>query len=67
MKILKKAGLRHDTPADWQTGDAVHSLYMAFQRFMPQTLHTDSEDTSVDDDSDEQPALVESDSDDSQA
>jgi hypothetical protein len=60
VKVLKKAGLRHETQADWHSCDAVHALYMASQRFMPQTLHTDSEATSV---SDEQPALVDSDSD----
>jgi hypothetical protein len=36
---------------------------MASQRFMPQTLHTDSESASDDDDSDDLPALVDSDSD----
>jgi hypothetical protein len=66
VKVLKKDGLRHDTPANWQNGDAVHALYMASQQFMPQTLHTDSEDASDDDDSDEQPARCEYDSDDSQ-
>jgi hypothetical protein len=45
------------------SGDVVHALYMASQRFMPQTLHTDSEGASDDDASDEQPALVDSDSD----
>ncbi len=39
---------------------------MAFQQFMPQNLRTDSEDASADDDSDEQPARGEYDSDDSQ-
>jgi hypothetical protein len=63
VKVLKKAGLRHETQADWHSGDAVHALYMAFHRFMPQTLHTDSEGASADDASDEQPALVDSDSD----
>jgi hypothetical protein len=63
VKVLKKAGLRHDTQTDWHSGDAVHALYMASQRFMPQTLHTDSEGASADDASDEQPALVDSDSD----
>ena len=63
VKVLKQAGLRHDTPADWQTGDAVHALYMASQQFMPQTLHTDSEGASDNDDSDERPSLVDSDSD----
>ena len=63
MKVLKKAGLRHETPADWHSGDAVHALYMASQRLMPQTLHTDSETGPDDDASDELPALVDSDSD----
>jgi hypothetical protein len=63
VKVLKKAGLRHETQADWHIGDAVHVLYMASQRFMPQTLHTDSETASDDDASDEQPVLVDSDSD----
>jgi hypothetical protein len=68
VKVLKKAGLRHETQADWHLSDAVHALYMASQRFMPQTLHTDSEAASDDDDaSDEQPALVDSDSDASSA
>jgi hypothetical protein len=58
VKVLKKAGLRHETQADWHSGDAVHALYMASQRFMPQTLHTYSEASSDDDASDEQPALV---------
>ena len=31
VKVLKKAGLCHDTPADWQTSDMVHALYMASQ------------------------------------
>lgn len=63
VKVLKQAGLRHDTPADWQTCDEVHALYMASQKFMPQTLHTDSEGASDNDDSDERPSLVDSDSD----
>jgi hypothetical protein len=58
-QILKKAGLRHVTQADWQDPDAVHALYMATQRFMPQTLQSDSEAAS---DDDEQPSLVASDS-----
>ena len=40
LKVLKTAGLEH---ADMHSADAVNALYMAFQRFMPQTLHTDSE------------------------
>jgi hypothetical protein len=59
-KVLKKAGLSHETQADWHSGDAVHVLYMASHRFIPQTLHPDSEAASV---CDEQPALVDSDSD----
>jgi hypothetical protein len=51
--------LRHVTQADWQDPDAVHALYMATQRFMPQTLQSDSEAAS---DDDEQPSLVASDS-----
>jgi hypothetical protein len=49
VKVLKKAGLRHETPADWHSGDAVHALYEASPRFMPQTLHTDSEAASDND------------------
>jgi len=63
VKVLKTAGLRHETPADWHSGDAVPVLYLASLRFMPQTLHTDSAAASADDASDEQPALVDSDSD----
>jgi hypothetical protein len=59
VKALKKAGLRHETQADWHSGDAVHVLYMASQ-LMPQTLHTDNSANSA---SDEQLALVDSDSD----
>ena len=63
VKVLKKAGLRTETQADWRSGDAVHALYMASQRFMSHTLHTDSEAASDADASDEQSALVDSDSD----
>jgi len=63
VKVLKQAGLRHDTPVDWQTGDAVHALYLASQKFMTQTLHTDSEGASDNDDSEERPSLLDSDSD----
>jgi hypothetical protein len=63
VKVLKKACLRHETQADWHSCDVVHALYMPSQRFMPQTLHTDSEGASDDDASDEQSALVDSDSD----
>ena len=38
VKVLKQAGLRHETQADWHSGDAVHALYMASQRFMPPTF-----------------------------
>jgi len=27
VKVLKKAGLRTETQADWHSGDAVHALY----------------------------------------
>ena len=60
VKVLKQAGLRYENHADWQSADAVHALYMAAQPFMPQTLHTDSEGASDNDDSDEH---VDSDSD----
>ena len=63
VKVFKKAGLRHETQADWHSGDAVHALYMSSQRFVPQTLHTDSEAASDDNTSDDQPTLVDSDSD----
>jgi hypothetical protein len=29
VKVLKKAGLRHETQADWHNCDEVHALYMA--------------------------------------
>jgi hypothetical protein len=48
-QVLKKAGLRHETPADWHSCDAIHALYMASQRFMPQPLQNDSEAASDDD------------------
>ncbi len=63
MKVLKKAGLRTAPQADWHSGDAVHALYMASQRFMSHTPHTDSEAASDAVASDEQSALVDSDSD----
>jgi hypothetical protein len=31
VKVLKKAGLCHETQADWHSGDVVHALYMADQ------------------------------------
>ena len=62
MKVLKKAGLRHETPTDWHSGDVVHALYMASTLHAPNT-HTDSETAVDDNSSDEQPALVDSDSD----
>jgi hypothetical protein len=40
-----------------------YTHYTSSQRFIPQTLHTDSEAASDNDASDEQPALVDSDSD----
>jgi hypothetical protein len=67
VKVLKTAGLRHATEVDWQDADAVHALYLVTQSFMSQTLHSDSEAASDDDASDEQPSLVDSDSDDSEA
>ena len=63
VKVLKTAGLRHETQADWHSCDAVHALYMASHHFMPQTLHTDSMAVSDVDASDEQPAFEDSDSD----
>ena len=62
LRVLKKAGLRHETDADWHSADAVQALYMASHRFMSQTLNTDSEAASDADDSDEQPACEDSDS-----
>ena len=62
-KVLKQAGLRHATDADWHTSDTVNALYVASHRIMPQTLHTGSEGASDNDDSDERPSLVDSDSD----
>jgi hypothetical protein len=63
VKVLKQAGLSTSTQADWHNSDAVHALYMASQPFMTLTLYTDSEAASDDDASDEQSALVDSDSD----
>jgi hypothetical protein len=60
VKVLKKAGLCHETQSDWHSGDAVHALYMASQRLMPPTLHTDIAAASA---SDEPLAFVDSDSD----
>jgi hypothetical protein len=57
-KVLKKAGVRHDTPADWHISDAVHALYKASLPLMPQSLYSDSEAASDDDAS-----VVDSDSD----
>jgi hypothetical protein len=57
-KVLKKAGVIHDTPTDWHRGDAVHALYMAALPLMPQALYSDSEAASASDAS-----LIESDSD----
>jgi hypothetical protein len=58
VKVLKKAGLRPETPADWHSGDAVHALYKASLPLMPQSLYSDSEAASDDDAS-----VVDSDSD----
>jgi hypothetical protein len=57
-KVLKNAGVIHDTQADWHRGDAVHALYMAALPLMPQALYSDSEAASASDAS-----LIESDSD----
>ena len=59
-KVLKKAGLRNESPADWHSGDAVRALYTASLPFMPQSLYSDSEAASDDDAS---VAIVDSDSD----
>jgi hypothetical protein len=59
-KVLKKAGLRNEAPADWHSGDAVRALYTASLPFMPQSLCSDSEAASDDDAS---VAIVDSDSD----
>jgi hypothetical protein len=59
-KVLKKAGLRNEAPADWHSGDAVRALYTASLPFMPQSLYSDSEAASDDDAS---VAIVDSDSD----
>jgi hypothetical protein len=48
-KVLKKAGLRNEAPADWHSGDAVRALYTASLPFMPQSLYSDSEAASDDD------------------
>ena len=37
-KVLKNAGVIHDTQADWHRGDAVHALYMAALPLMPQHI-----------------------------
>ena len=31
VKVLKKAGLRHETQSDWHSCDVVHALYMVSQ------------------------------------
>ncbi len=59
-KVLKKAGLRNEAPADWHSGDAVRALYTASLPFMTQSLYSDSEAASDDDAS---VAIVDSDSD----
>jgi hypothetical protein len=63
LKVLKAAGLVPETDADWHTADAVNALYTASQRYMPQTLNTDSEAASDADASDDQLAFEDSDSD----
>ena len=60
VKVLKKAGLRNEAPADWHSGDAVRALYTASLPFMSQSLYSDSEAASDDNAS---VALVDSDSD----
>jgi len=57
-KVLKKAGVLHETSADWHSGDAVNALYKAALPLMPQALYSDSEAAS-----DSAASLVESDSD----
>jgi hypothetical protein len=52
------------TDADWHTDDTVNALYTAAHRYMPQTLHTDSEAASDDNASDEEFTFEDSDSDD---
>ena len=42
-KVLKKAGLRNEAPADWHSSDAVRALYTASLPFMPHSLCSDSE------------------------
>ena len=57
VKVLKKAGFRPETPADWHSGDVVYALYMASLPLMSQTLHTDSEAASDDNASDKPSTL----------
>jgi hypothetical protein len=59
-KVLKKACLRNEAPADWHSGDAVRALYTASLPFMPQSLYSDSEATS---DNNASVSIVDSDSD----
>ena len=56
-----QAGFAPKTEADWHTADTVNSLYPAVQRYVPQTLNTDTEAVSDADDSDAQPAFEDSD------
>ena len=58
VKVLKKAGLRPETTADWHRSDAVHALYKGSLPLMPQSLYSDSEATS-----DDNASVVDSDSD----
>ena len=62
-RVVKAAGLVPKTDADWHTADEVNALYTADQRYMPQTLNTDSEAASDADASDDQLAFEDSDSD----
>jgi hypothetical protein len=59
-KVLKKAGLLNEAPADWHSGDAVRALYTVSLPFMPQSLYSDSEAAS---DYDASVDIVDSDSD----
>ncbi len=51
------------TDPDWHTSDALNTLYTAAQRYMPQTLDTDSESASDANASDTHPAFEDSESD----
>jgi hypothetical protein len=62
-KVLKEACLVPKTDPDWHTSDALNTLYTAAQRYMPQTLDTDSESASDANASDTHPAFEDSESD----